>query len=44
MVMDVLYFMGFFYVLEQLEDVEVQIASVIAREYGVFMGGVGAVG
>jgi hypothetical protein len=26
---------------KQCWDVEVQIASVIAREYGVFMGGVG---
>ena len=29
---------------KQCWDVEVQIASVIARGYGVFMGGVGVVG
>ena len=44
MVRGVSCFMGVFYVLEQRGDAEVQIASVIAREYGVFMGGVGAVG
>jgi hypothetical protein len=44
MVVGVSYFMAVFYDWEQDGDVEVQIASVIARGYGVFMGGVGVVG